>query len=648
MSALAALLLVLILPSAAGVVLLSGATREDRPPASPELVAARGVACGLAAWLLGSGILARTVGLTAPWAWTWSGVIGAASLVVLLLPRHRPQLRAVLEPVGRRLAAVSGLTLLVYAPLGYAVVSRSWSPLGSTPWYYYGLARQVAEVGAIPASSTEFGTTTSFLTDYHVFTTGTAALLVQDPGSPMTVLTIVTLVGVLLLGLGAVALTSALGAGRIGALLAVPVAVASGIAPIRLAGYRPEGFALGLALLLVAVGVDWLRHRDWRPLVAGALLAAILSQVHGIAAVTAGVMLAAAAVTFLIRGPRREQLVRTGLAFAALLAAVVVTGLAFREASGTATSGGLVDQGGLADPTWRFYVAARAEAPSMPPSNARMALDSLEQLYAWSQWWIVPALLLAGYGLWRRRRDPVARQVVAFTVIALVGLAAVALVFMLGWKGYVPRRTGASRLVLEASLLTPPLIAIGLECLARLRWSWRGREYLPVLRRRLLVLLTVLSLFGVGWMIKVCSWDIGQAPSRADVALWRSLPVTSRDVVLANGYTEGFIPDLTGASGLLDGRAPYTFGDQMRRANSLFAGAQSFFDDPSQHWDFLAEHGVTWVVVGDPDAHSLGTGNVWDTPTSLGGLESCPGLERVASNGSLTAFRVTDPGPHGC
>ena len=91
MSALAALLLVLVLPSAAGVVLLSGATREDRPPASPELVAARGVACGLAAWLLGSGILARTVGLTAPWAWTWSGVIGAASLVVLLLPRHRPQ-----------------------------------------------------------------------------------------------------------------------------------------------------------------------------------------------------------------------------------------------------------------------------------------------------------------------------------------------------------------------------------------------------------------------------------------------------------------------------------------------------------------------------------------------------------------------------
>jgi len=405
MSALVALLLVLVLPSAAGTVLLSRPARDDRSDPAPELLLARGVACGLATWLLGSAVLARTVGLTATSAWVWASVIGAASVGVLLLPRYGPQVRAVLAPAGRRFAVVAGLTAVIYAPLGYAVVRTSWSPLGSTPWYYYGLARQVADAGAIPGSSTEFGTTTTFLNDYHAFTTGTAMLLVQHPGGPITVITIITLVGVLLLGLGAVALTTALGAGRGGALLAVPVAIATGIATTRLAGYRPEGFALGMGLLLVAVGIDWLRSRDWPALVAAALLASALSQVHGIAAVTAGVMLTAAAITFLVLGPWREQAVRSGIALGVLLAAVLVTGLAFREASGTATSSGLVDQGGLADPSWEFYRAARGEPPSMPPSNVHMVLDALRALYAWSQWWLIPAVLLAMFGLWLRRRD---------------------------------------------------------------------------------------------------------------------------------------------------------------------------------------------------------------------------------------------------
>ena len=133
------------------------------------------------------------------------------------------------------------------------IVHASWSPLGSTPWYYYGLARQVAENGSLPATSVEFGTATPFLADYHLFTTGTAMLLLQHPDGPITVITVVTLVGVVALGLGAVALARVLGAGRVSALLAVPFAVGAGIAPLRLAAYRPEGFAIGLTLL----GVGW-------------------------------------------------------------------------------------------------------------------------------------------------------------------------------------------------------------------------------------------------------------------------------------------------------------------------------------------------------------------------------------------------------
>lgn len=651
MSALVGLGLVLVLPALAGAVLLavpSGATTQR---VTPDSALARGLACGLATWLLGSGLLARTVGLTATTAWFWDAIVAAVSLLVLLLPRNRSHLGALLGSLGRRLVEVGGLTALVFVPLGYSIVHTSWSPLGSTPWYYYGLARQVADVGSIPATSLEFGTTTPFLNDYHLFTTGTAMLLVQNPGGPMTVITTVTLIGVLLLTLGTVALSAALGIGRMATLFAVPVAVAAGIGPLRLAAYRPEGFALGLTLLLVALCITWLRDRDGRSLVAAALLAAALSQVHGIAALTAGVMVAAAALLSFVRGQRAEQIRRTGIALAVLLAGVVVVGLVFREASGTVHAGGLVDRGGLSDPTWEFFRAARGEVSSTPPSNTALIRQSVRELYDWQRWWIVPVLLLALLGLWLRRREPVARRVAAFTLVSLIGLMAVASVFMVGWHGYVPRRTGGSRLIMEASLLGPPFFATGLECLGLEASAWRTRPLLRTPSRRLigaLAALVVLAVCGVSTMVSVSDYDDRQAPTREQLATWSSLPLTTDDVVLANGYTEGFIPDVTGAEGLLDGRAPYTFGDQLLRANRLLRSAHAFFTDPQRHWGFVAKNNVSWVVVGAPGSYSLGTANIWSSPRTLAALEICAGLERVVGDRSLSVFRVTDPGPQGC
>jgi len=301
----------------------------------------------------------------------------------------------------------------------------------------------------------------------------------------MTVITTVTLLGVLLLTLGTVALSTALGVGRSAALFSVPVAVAAGIAPLRLAAYRPVGFALGLSLLLVALSISWFRDRDSGSLVAAALLAATLSQVHGIAALTAGVMVAAAALVSFVRGQNAQQLRRIGIALVVLLAGVVVAGLVFREASGTVHAGGLVDRGGLTDPTWEFFRAARGEVSSMPPSNTALVRQAVRELYDWQRWWFVPVLLLAILGLWLRRREPVARRVVAFTLVSLVGLIAAASVFMLGWHGYVPRRTGASRLVMEASLLGPSLVATGLGCLAREISARRPGRLLGTRSRRL-------------------------------------------------------------------------------------------------------------------------------------------------------------------
>jgi hypothetical protein len=648
MSALAALFLVLVLPTMAGTVTLAGQDTNGSRLVSPELRLARGLACGLATWLVGSGLLVRTSHLTGASAWAWEALVAAASLAVLLLPGSRTRVRAVLGPAGRRLAEVGGLTAVVFLPLWYVIVHTSWSPLGSTPWYYYGLAQQVADLGSLPTTSLEFGTSTPFLNDYHLFTTGTAMLLVQQSAGPMAVIITITLVGVVLLALGAATLSSGLGAGRFTALFAVPIAVAAGIGPIRLAAYRPEGFGLGLSLLMVALGIDWLRHREWRSLLAAALLAATLSQVHGIAAVTAGVMVAAAAVLSLARGPRGEQLRRTGLVVAAFLGAVLVAALVFHEASGTVHAGGLVDQGGLGDPTWEFYRAARDEAPSMPPRNLSMMGRTFLQLYDWQLWWVVPAAALAAVGLWRTRREAATRNVLSFTLLSLTGLLAVASVFMLGWQGYVPRRTGASRIVLEMSLLGPPLLAIGLGGAARATWNWRGRPTLSTPRLRHVVLLVVVSGCGMASLVRDAEYYDGQAPSREQLAVWHSIPATSSEVVLANGYTEGFIPDNTGAEGLLDGRAPYTFDTELLHANELLRGAQRFFDDPARHWSFLAENDVSWVVVGEPGSYSLGTGNVWNSPRHLRALDGCRGLVRFAAVDGLTVFRVADAGAQGC
>src|SRR5690348_1078287 len=106
MSALVALLLVLVLPTLAGVVALSEDPEpgQDTPLLGWDVALSRGLACGISAWLLGSGLLARTVGLTASSAWIWDAAVAAASVAVLALPRQRARLGAVVRPAGRRLA----------------------------------------------------------------------------------------------------------------------------------------------------------------------------------------------------------------------------------------------------------------------------------------------------------------------------------------------------------------------------------------------------------------------------------------------------------------------------------------------------------------------------------------------------------------
>ncbi len=460
-------------------------------------------------------------------------------------------------PLGRRFAATGALTALVFAPLGYAIVHTSWSPLGSTPWYYYGLARQVADVGSIPATSVEFATTTPFLNDYHLFTTGTAMLLVQDPRAPITVVTIVTLISVLLVSLGAVAAASALGAGRRAALVAIPSVLASGIAAIRLAAYRPKGWASASPddpgaqpRLVPARGPAIARRggRAGRHAVAGARHRGRRDRCDGR---VGGAGLAGAGSAEGAAAPRRDR------------PHVVRRGRRRRRAGlqggvGTATAGGLVDRGGPLDPTWEFYRAARGDPPSIPQSNLGLMHDAMRDLYQGSWWWILPLVLLAVLGLWRRRRDrcPVRRHLHP-PGPARPGPGGLGL--------HVPvagLRAASHRRVPHRARGEPPGAAPH-----RVRGGLPGRRGLAVGEvvhscalgaGRPWCLAGAACVVGILSLVGVARYDVRLAPSANDVRLWRSLPVRQGDVVLTKGEHGGVRTDVMDGVWLLDGRRAYT------------------------------------------------------------------------------------------
>jgi hypothetical protein len=623
------LLLCMVLPGIAGGVFLTWFSPD---PSRPGGLLTRALGCGVVVWLVSSGVLVRTVGLTATSAWITDGLLAVGSGALLSAPRSRNVLRLAL-PELQYLAALLVVTAVAWFPVGFLVLRTTWGPIGSTPWYYWSLAAKIARAGHVPSHSTEWGTKVPFLDDYHLFSTGTAYLLTQDSAS-VRVLQTVTVVSAVLLACGAALVANSFGVGRLASLAAVPIAVATGVGAARLSAYRPEGFAFGLMLLLVAMLVDWLRHGERGSLVAGCLLAAVLSQVHGIALTTGGILLVASAITLYPRDrplPYLRQCALTGLA---VLGSVLVLGVALGVAPGTEHAGRLANTSGLADPTWRFIHLIRDLPPSLPPGNPKLAKGAIASVYEGTGIWVglVAAASLVLLALGARRRQPASR-ILAFALLSMLGLAAVGAVFAFGWSSYVPRRTGAQRLVAEATLLLGPCVAGALACL-RLSGRLRGRTQLTSI-----CVVVVLCALGVFGSVRLAGVLDRQRPPPSAVQALVSLDVPPRAVVLTNAYTEGYVKQVTGAHGLIDGRAPYTFPSVLRRANSLIRQAKQFYLSPRRHAGFLDREHVSYVVVSG-HSYSLGTGNLYVKPTEMRGLNACPRLKPVLLMPGLRVYHV--------
>ena len=224
-------------------------------------------------------------------------------------------------------------------------------------------------------------------------------LLQQHSDGPITVITAITLVGVVMLGLGMAAYLTSLGASRLVSLLAIPVAVATGIAPgpprrLSTGGLR----ARHAGSLFVALALDWMRRRDWRSLACAALIAAVLSQVHGIAAVTA-------AVARVGSRPRHADQGDAGRA-------AQTSGAGNRCVRGCGLGDRCdIPRGVRNGPLWRtcrpgrpsrpdvgVLSGSQESQPSLPPGNVSMIAGTLQGMYEQPLWWIAPAVVLAAVG----------------------------------------------------------------------------------------------------------------------------------------------------------------------------------------------------------------------------------------------------------
>jgi hypothetical protein len=635
--AFAFLLLAGLLPGLALAVLV----RSRRPATSGVGLLVPTCGWAMTCWLVTSGVLARTSGLSDLSCGVAAGLLTGLSIGVLALPSSRRTLRRDHGGLGEAGWGASALVLamLTWLPVGLVSWATTWGPLGSTSWYYWGLAQQTAEVGHLPATSVEFGTVVPFLSDYPLFTTGTASLLaLSPPAQDALVRQTLTVVPVLAAGLGVALLVRVLGVGRIASLSAVPLVVGTGIAADKLSAYRPEGFAIGVLFLAVALVLGGVRRRDVGLLAPGVALSGVLSQVHGIALVTAGALLVAGCVATWAFDRTRATALVVSVAAVSIVACIAVLALATGGISGTAHSGGLSNVGGLSDPTWEFSRAVRAAPPTDPPDRADLLESGLRRVYQEGTWWYVAAALLSIVAMLstraaRRRFGALA----AFAVVSLGGLAAAVAVLVLGWDSYVPRRTGTLRVVGEASLLLPVVVAggLGASSVAAARGGRRAS--------RVLAGVGVAVALAVGVVGSVRVADKGQANrvQQEDVEALRSLDLPDDAVVLTDGYSEGVIHEVTGAVGLLEGRAPYTFPEVLVRANLLLRESAAFYDRPRANKAFLDEYGVDYVVV--QLARSITGDYRFRRPDAVKRLEEGSAFVKVAETPRMLVFRYDTP-----
>jgi hypothetical protein len=612
---------------------------------SPERFLALALATGLSWWVLLARVLDRAGGLTRGPAFAALVASGVASIVVAVGP-GRPTLRALAtRDTGVFAGWAFGSTLLGAAPLLRIVVDQRDALIGSTPWYYWSLIRQTVAAGGSPSRSWEWGRSLPFLDDYPGFTPAVALLALPGKAATLAAAHLVEVMAMLGAGLAVFLLVRALGGSRWGAALATLLFFAADVFATKLVAIRPESTGYVFALLAPVLALEFLRTRERRLLIVIAATFGALGLVHGIDWLF-GIAVLAGAVAAAIPG---RSSWRAWLAGALAVAAVTVAAWAFAglvlggSLSGASSLGDLPEVEAGIDPTWRFAQVVQGSPSPDPPSVGRLVATSLDRgLRSLGSPWFVglAAIVVAVLAARAMAGGPLdrlgARRTLIFLAVTAATALVIALTFVVGWTTYVPRRTGFARLFQVALLLVPIGAGVAVSELVDTP-ARRAAQAILVAGGATLVFVGVIAVRGQGRLDAIAE----QRPSAAELGALRDVPIRDGAVVLTNGYSEGLVPVVTGARGVLDGRAPYTDSPLLARANTLLGRSTRFFRDPLAGDASLPCAGVEYLLVAQDSGRTLGMPSAF--PTDSVGLDQRRDLRLVGSSPGVRIYRVVDP-----
>ncbi len=617
---------------------------SQRRAAAPSLVrfATTSLASGLGVWTLGGALLVRIGGIEASVVWSVGAVLALGSVIVLVVWGRALVGQWASPDTTKELAAGIVTTSVAAAPVVVLMAQRRDTLLGSTPWYYWRLVRETIIAGRLPAHSFEWGTRLAFLDDYPGFTASSAVLAVAS-GRPSTLVAaqVMRVVAALTTALAGYLLARTVGANRVAAAAASVVIVSGTTFVTKLASFRPESAGYALMLLIPALAVSWLQHREPVDLVVLAGSALALSEIHGVDWVFAMGWVVGLTVGALCFGRHRRETRRAAFGLLAAIGATWLAGRVFLGGglSGAEKLGNLPRTRGGIDPTWLFRNLVVGDTRSgSPPALASVARGALRSGFAglsW-QWWAGAVVVtLIGVGAMLLRRGELrgaALRLLTSVVVTLVVVLVFSAFLATNYSTDVPRRTGYARLFPMMYVFLPIAAAVVITAISRGR-RWLGRAIA-------LVLAVAVFIPAARWTSQL---DV-QQPSRTALGALRDIRLPASALVLTNSYSEGFVPDVTGGRGVLDGRAPYTEAGVLQRVNGQLRRSIHWFAAPSVAGvaQPLPFPGITHVLISTGTPWALGNGVAF--PTDVAALDARPDLQVARVGPGFKLYRVVAAG----
>jgi hypothetical protein len=623
----------LVLPGLAIAVL---AERGEARPSRSRL-ALFALTGGLSFWFLGSQVLMLLGGLSTVGVWFVTLAVAVGAGVVLARVGIEVIRRVTLPHLVPSVAIGLVATIVASLPVLRVVAPRDDTFIGSTPWYYWRLAQETIRAGGVPASSFEWATKLPFLDDYPAFTAASSVLAVATGNSSgLAAGRIMIVLSVMTFALAGFILARELGADLLAAGVAAVLLTAGDTIAMKLLSYRPEAAGYALMLLIPAAGIDFFRSRRVSSLILTAVAGLALSQIHGLDWVFAIAVLGALAIAALVLTRPRRQVSRAVIMLTLFVGATWFVGNAVLGGglSGAGKLGGLPRVVAGNDPTLEFrrLVAGHLDVADTP-ALSQMMRDSLRPDFLGGSdgWWTIGVIaMLAALG-YTAVQPGDRRRAAARLVIVVIG----SLVFVLAFSywlafrhsTFVPRRTGFGRVLEYSFIMIPLATAIVLTAIAR--------------RRRLVALVLGIAITAAAFFPAFSAIDDERvrAASPQTLRVLRNLRLDPHALVLTNFYSEGFVPDIVGARGALDGRAPYTERDTLARANTQLRRSIEFFaQPPGTPGAQLPVPGLTHILIATGDGWALGAYVHFATEVAM--LDARPDLRLVTSNASFRLYQV--------